>query len=282
VLKQHLLNYLENISGERPDLVEERASALPLFLRQRYSIYSARFFGRKLLLALEGKGRETGSPAEYGKQCDALRATLGSTVVLVLPMLPSYARNRMVQMGIPFIVPGNQAFIPSTLIDLREAFLRASPKGRPTLSPAAQCTIIYHLLCGTLSGISLKEVAKKTGYSPMMMTKVKDELEALQICKSVRTGRSMMLDFTANGQKLWEQVNPHLISPVKRTKWVRWQPSAHSGLLAGMSALSRHTLIADDRLPTYALSLAVFQKFLEKKTIVDCPDADHANARIEI
>jgi hypothetical protein len=127
-----------------------------------------------------------------------------------------------------------------------------------------------------------KEVAQKTHYSPMMTTKVKDELEALQICKSVRSGRSMLLDFMGSGRRLWERVNPYLISPVKRTRWVRWEHPAHRGLLAGMSALSRQTMIADDRLPTYALPLAAFQELLGKGTIVGCPDVEHANARMEI
>jgi len=188
----------------------------------------------------------------------------------------------MVQMRIPFIVPGSQTFIPNALIDLRETFPRAYPKGHQTLSPAAQCTVLYHILRGSLAGIPLKEVAEKTGYSPMMTTKVKDELEALQICKSVRSGRSMTLDFMVAGRQLWDRVNPHLVSPVKRTKWARWEDPAHHGLLAGMSALSRQTMIADDRLPTYALPLAVFQELLEKGTVVGCPDADRAKVRIEI
>ena len=281
-LKQRLLAYLEALSGERPDLVEEQVAALPLFLRQKYTVYSTRIFGRKFLLALEGEDWEPGAPADYGKQCHALGAELGETVVLVLPMLPSYARNRMVQMAVPFIVPGSQTFIPNVLIDLRETFARAHPKGRQTLSPGAQCTLLYHILRGSLAGMPLKAVAQKTGYSPMMTTKVKDELEALQICKSVRSGRTMALDFMGAGRQLWERANPHLVSPVKRTKWARWETPVRRGLLAGMSALSRQTMIADDRLPTYALPLAVFQELLEKGTIVGCPDAECAKVRMEI
>jgi hypothetical protein len=34
-------------------------------------------------------------------------------------------------------------------------------------------------------------------------------------------------------------------SPVKRTKWARWERRANAGLLAGMTALSKQTMIAD-------------------------------------
>jgi len=281
-LKERLLHYIEAISAERPDLAAEAAAGLPLFLRERYRIFSTRLFGRKYLLALEKEDWETGSPGEYEKHVESLKQKLGEPVVLVLPLLPSYARNRMVQMGIPFIVPGSHTFIPNGLIDLRERFPQPASKRRETLSPAAQCTILYHLLRGSLAGIPLKNIAQKVHYSPMMMTKVKDELEAAEICKTVRSGRSMVLDFKAVGRSLWEQAESHLTSPVRKTRWVDWEKPHYPALLAGMSALSRRTMIADDRLPTYALPLTVFQDFLEKGTCSGCRDAENATARIEV
>src|ERR1017187_5971335 len=281
-LKERLLNHLELLSGERPDLAAEAGSALPLFLRKRYAVFSTRLFGRKSLLAVGAEGGEIGSPGEYGKHEEVLKLKLGEPVVLVLPILPSYARNRMVQMGIPFIVPGSQTFIPNSLIDLRERFPQPNSKRRETLSPAAQCTVLYHLLLGPLTEISLKDIAQKVQYSPMMMTKVKDELEAAEICKIVRNGRSIVLDFTATGRALWEQVQPQLTSPIKKKHWVQSAKPGPPALLAGMSALSLRTMIAADRLPTYALPLAVFQDFLERGICTGCHDAEKATARIEV
>lgn len=281
-LKQRLLCHLESIAGEHLDLVAEPAPALPLFLRERYVFFSTRLFGQKFLLALEKKDWESGSPGEYAKHAENLKANLSDLAVLVLPMVPSYARNRMVQMGIPFIVPGSQIFIPNHLIDLRERFPQPNAKRRETLGPAAQCTVLYHLLRGPLAGISLKEIAQKVQYSPIMLSKVKDELETAGICKVVRSGRSLVLEFIATGLPLWEQVQPQLSSPVKKTRWAQWDRPAAPALLAGMSALSRRTMIAADRLPTYALPLAKFQDFLERGVCTDCRDAEHATARIEI
>ena len=116
----------------------------------------------------------------------------------------------------------------------------------------------------------------------MMMTKVKDELEAGEICKIVQSGRSMVLDFKATGRTLWEQVKPQLTSPVKRTRWVQWAKPMEPASLAGMSALSLRTMIAADRLPTYALPLAVFQDSMERGACAGCHNAENATARIEI
>ncbi len=224
-LPEHLLRYLETLSGERPDLGPEEAQQLPLFLRERYALYSARLFGQKSLIAVETENWESGSPAEYGKHEETLRQKLGQPVVLVVPFLASHARNRMVQMGIPFIVPGSQAFLPGRMIDLRERFPRPGPKHRGTLTPAAQCTVLYHLLRSRLDRMPLKDIAEKVRigevhYSPTMMTKVKDELEAAEICKTTRSGRSTVLEFAAAGRDLWKLVEPRLASPVKKVRWV--------------------------------------------------------------
>lgn len=281
-LKDQLLKYWESLTGDRLDLTVEKTSLLPLFLRERYGVFSTHLFGRKSLLALETAGWESGSPGEYRQHADTLKQTLHEPVILVLPALPSYARNRMVQMGLSFIVPGSQTFIPNSLIDLRERFSPTTTKRRETLSPAAQCTVLYHLLRQPLTAISLKEIAQKVRYSPMMMTKVKDELEAAKVCTIARSGRSVVLDFPATGRDLWEQVLPRLVSPVKKTHWIRWETLDQSALLAGMSALSRQSMITDDRLPTYALTHQVFQDFLEQGVCAGCRDAETATARIEI
>jgi DNA-binding MarR family transcriptional regulator len=281
-LKERLLHYLDGFSEEPHDLSSEPASKLPLFLRERYAIFSMRLFGRKALLAVESEPLESRSPGEYRKDAETLRQNLGESVILVVSTLPSHARNRMVQMHVPFIVPGSQAFLPSNVIDLRETFPQPSPKRRETLSPAAQCTVLYHLLRNRLDQIPLKEIATKLHYSPMRMTNVKDELEAAGICEITRHGRSLILSFAATGRALWERVKPRLTSPVRKTRWVRWSNPGYPALLAGISALSKRTMIADDRLPTYALSHGLFQDFLEKGVCTGCRDPEQATLKIEV
>ncbi len=281
-LKDRLLRYLETLSGERLDLLQEEAVRLPLFLRERYSIFSTRLFGKQTVLALEQGPWEVGTPGEYEKHEGVLRSQFGSPVILVLPSVPSHTRNRMVLMGLPFIVPGSQMFLPGTLIDLRERFPQPAAKPRKSLSPAAQCTLLYHLVRKPTNQTSLKELAVRLGYSPMMMTKVKDELEASGICEAERSGRALFLGFKAKGRGLWEVSKPMLVSPVKKAIWVRWPSPGYPALLAGISALSKRTAIADDRLPTYALPNPLFHQFLEKGLMAGCLDAEEANAKIEV
>lgn len=274
---------LRFIRGHRSALsLPSGGSVRPLCLRERYGVFSTRLFGRKFLPALAAEDWEGGLPGEYGKHQETLKLNLGENIVLVLPILPSYARNRMVQMGIPFIITGSQIFLPNTVIDLRERFPQPNATRKKTPDPAAHCTMLYHLLRGSLAGMSLKEIAQKVQYSPIMLSKGKDELEEAGIRKIVRSGRSLVLEFTVAGRTLWEPVQPRPISPVKKTRWVRWDRPAAPALLAGMSALSRRTMITPDRVPTYGWLLAEFQDFLERGVCTGCRDAENATARIEV
>ena len=194
-LIRHLESYLETISGSTPHLRALEAIHLPLFLRNRFTFYSADLFGHPWCLALEDTSCDPGSPGEYEKQATNLHSLLKAPVVFVLSALPSNSRNRMVQKGIPFIVPGNQAFLPSALVDLREHFPAPSVKGRNSLSPTAQLTVLYHLEREPLRGLPLNLIAEKLHCSAMMMSKVKDELEEAGICDVERIGRSVTLTF---------------------------------------------------------------------------------------
>ena len=115
-----------------------------------------------------------------------------------------------------------------------------------------------------------------------MMSKVKDELEAANICRTARAGRSMVLEFTATGGKLWQQLAKELVTPVKRKYWIHWGKRKNQLLLAGMSALSARTMIGDDRLPTYALTLGMLGELLSHGMCEICHDADNATAQVEI
>lgn len=280
-LHQHLLDYLEALSGEQPHLVPEKAAHLPLFLRERYQIQGVNLFGRRFLLAMEKDDWEAGSPGEYETQAEALRTQLGETVVLVLPMLPSYARNRMVRLGIPFIVPGSQLFIPTAMIDLRERFSSPKPERGKRFTPAAQCLVLYHLQNHSLEDMSLRIIAEKIGYSRIMLSKVKDELEAADVCSTLRQGRSIALQFKHHGRQLWERVQSLLSSPVKRTHWLHWEQPGYPALTAGLTALSHRTAISDDRLPTYALPAATFTANLERGIYRGCQGPEEANVRME-
>lgn len=68
----------------------------------------------------------------------------------------------------------------------------------------------------------------------------------------------------------------------QKTRWVQWKNPEYPALLGGISALSRRTMLASDRLPTYALGPKILESRLERGTLIGCHDEEHATARIEV
>jgi len=280
-LRESLVTYLDSVTGERPALRPMAVSALPLFLRERYACYEVRLFGRDYVLAMEGRDWDAGSPAQYETQSRALAAKLGRDVILVLRALSPYSRRRLIRLNIPFIVPESQLFLPLVMIDLRERYAAADNTSGKRLSPTAQLIVISHLLHRIEDDLSLQKIAEKLGCSPMMVTKAKDELEAAGLCDTGRQGRSVVLIFRAQGKVLWHKALPLLASPVLKTCWLRWEHPGYPALLAGITALSQKTMLADDPLPTYALDRESFRANLEGGLYRGCPGPEEATVRME-
>ncbi len=126
----------------------------------------------------------------------------------------------MVHTGVPFIVPGNQLFMPFLMVDLRERFNRLPPAQGKRLSPSTQCILLYHLIKEPIVGVPLRGIAEKVGYSPMMLSRAKYELEAGGLCQTSRKGRSVVLEFHEHGPSLWEHAQSLLSSPIRKTHWI--------------------------------------------------------------
>jgi len=280
---RNLKNYLSSILGSSLELRSFDAKGLPLFLRNRFSFYLTKVLGQPWTLAVEDESWDTGSAGEYEKQAELLRPYFEAPIVFILEEIASNSRNRMVQKGIPFIVPGTQMFLPGALVDLRERFTTPSQKGRISLSPTAQLTLLYHLEREPLSGLPLKSIAEKLHCSAMMLSKVKDELKEAGVCEVERMGRAMAMKFPNSNRTLWDLAQNRLTSPVKKVRWVRWtREPGYPALLSGISALSRSTMLSDDRLPTYAFGPKMLESYLEQGIVIGCRDPDQATAKMEV
>ncbi|MCA9759528.1 MAG: hypothetical protein KDA27_27280 [Candidatus Eisenbacteria bacterium] len=284
-LEERLVDYLTATVGSRPDLGSEttsRSRLLPLFLRERYDLLDLRIFGQGCLLALDQAEGESASPSEYANHAQLLKSILGTPVAIVAERLPAYARNRMVQAGVPFIVPGSQLFLPFMMVDLRERFRSPAPPAGKRFAPTTQCILLYHLLREPISGVSLREVADEVGYSAMNVTRAKDEFVSAGLCHVVRQGRSVVMSFGEKGRELWEEALPRLSSPVRKCHWVRWPKAGHPAIRAGLTALSSRTMIEDDRVPSYALSSEAYRRGRQENSFRSCADPAEADTRLEV
>ena len=273
--------YLQAILGEVPAIKQSQLDVLPLYLRERYQFYQVKLFGRAWTLAIESPDWDMGTPSEYRQQVKTISKIVQDPLVLVLDSITSTVRNRMVRMSIPFIVPGTQVFLPIVFIDISENYATSLPEKGKRLSPTAQVILLYQIQWGHLEELSSKQIASKFGYSEMMISKARSELESNQLCEVTRKGKAIRMLFPDESAILWRRAEAYLSTPVRKRHWIQWDSPVTQAKVAGISALSILSNLAEDDVPTFALKRKDFQFLLERGQLRGCPDSHEAHAQIE-
>ena len=103
---------------------------LPYFLQDTFEVRELTLLDRQILLAIDKRPERQGMANVRG-QMDKLRQLAGIPVVYVSGTLASYERKRLIEQKVPFLVPGNQLYLPDLGIDLREYFRSRPPLRTP-------------------------------------------------------------------------------------------------------------------------------------------------------
>lgn len=280
-INQQLARYLEQILGKPVDLrplPANRLSGLPVFLTSDYHFLEWRWLGELLILAQTESDKVGPSAADLKSVHHLLANQFKCPVVFVYPAMDAYRRNRFVQLGLPFVVPGLQLFIPP-FISLCEQFMRIVKAVK--LSAAAQVAVLYQVYRPQPDGTLLNQWAESLGYSAMTLTKVRDELVAHNLCMREEGAKPRGLRFLHQKRALWDAALPSLRSPAGRTHWVKFQKPPPALRLAGLSALSKHSLLEDDPLPTYACHVNAWKKLIALPSVTEVSHVEEASAHVE-
>jgi len=258
----------------------ERSSGLPQYLRGLYRFFKIDVLGTDCVLMTDtGEAEQT--PAAIGKHLDQVRARHDVAVVYVREAVTSYNRKRLIEQKVPFIIPGNQMYLPMLGIDLREHLKRLREK-KLVFSPATQAFLLHVLMKIGTGTATPAEIAHRLGYSAMTMTRAFDELETADIGEHSVDGKERHLRFTESGKHLWERVLPYLKTPVKKRLYITESMQTRNGILAGLGALARYTMLAETKIPTYAFSANEWKAQIPQGKILEPALPEPGSIEIEL
>ena len=257
-------HYLHEVLGvSAPDAKPwARTNELPYFLRGAFEFSELELLGRPVVLMM-GRAEQKQSLSEVRAWLDKVRALAGQPAVYVTDALASYERRRLIEQKVPFIVPGNQLYLPDLGLDLREYFRQRSRVRGAALSPSAQAVLIAALLHQPWQAEwQPSKMAVALGYTPMTLSRVVKELTATGLATVHTVSRSRWLRMKQPARQTWEQAVPVLRSPVKRTIWVLPEHSAANwpGRLAGLSALACYSMLTEPKWPVRAVTIAQWKE----------------------
>ncbi|ART52415.1 hypothetical protein CBP34_13170 [Acidovorax carolinensis] len=236
-----------------------RRDELPYFLHDAFDFWEVELLGRTVLVAMD-RSRNPSSISDIRLRMDKVSSVAGYPAVYVTNTLASYERKRLIEQKVPFIVPGNQLYLPDLGIDLREYFRQRTNSAQSPISPSAQAMLITALLRPHWNPEwHPSEAAARLGYTSMTLSRAVRELTATGIASVRKVGRAQYLHLEFPPQETWERVRPMLRSPVQRTIWIRHEFGPNlPKRLAGLSALAHHSMLAEPQQPVYAVNRAAW------------------------
>jgi hypothetical protein len=166
---------------------------LPFYLTASYDFSEMSLLGHSCLLISAKKNAEV-TPAEVRRHRELVQKQWTGVCIYVPNEISAYNRKRLMEHHIPFIVPGNQLYLPDLGIVLREHYQKLRNPIKH-FSPSTQAVIINALVHGIKEHFTPSELVKALGYTLMTMTRVFDELESANIGKIKRKGKERWCRF---------------------------------------------------------------------------------------
>lgn len=273
---EQLKKYLSILLGEEIaiDMVNRNELTIfPYHINNAFDFHTTQLYGKKLLL-LKIKNTDF-QIGQIKKQLDQITKVFQEPVVLVVDTMHPMNKKRLIENGIQFIVPEKQLFLPGLLIDLKEdlprkGYLRRTEK----LTPSAQFILLYQILHRNekLEQFTLKELAKKLGYTAMGITKAIAVLEQLELC-TVEGTKEKHIHFNKHLNELWEEAKPYLINPVLKTVFVDELPKL-TLLHSNVMALTEYTNMAPGSQKYYAIEKTIFYALQKNNELINPNEYD--------
>lgn len=245
----------------------EHADRLPFFLRDLYRFYTFPLLDVHCLLMVAREQQEQ-TPAIVRKHLEQVRKHWDAEMIYMHPLVTAYNRKRLIEHKVPFVVPGNQMYLPMLGIDLREHFRKGRPSGS-VLSPATQTLVLHGLFNESEQAFTPSSVAACLGYTAMTLTRAFNELESVGLAEVFMQGRERMLRFKWTKQELWENAKAFMRSPVRKRTYITPPQRNWPGLIAGLTALAHYTFLAPPANPVYAMGAAAFKSLKQKHGLTE-------------
>jgi hypothetical protein len=247
--------YLADVLGESEIKVHrlDAGANLPYYLTDEFRLSKVSLFGRDILLAnpREGNGETSiNRPMQLRKAMDALQNATGKSAAYLCHALAAYERKRLIEQKVAFIVPGNQLYLPTLFLDLREHSLMPRVRRPSHLTPTTQAFFLtaLQLVNEKDPSIAAAAIGRMLQITPTSVTRaVRDLCAADLITDEGTVNRNNYFKLAGTPAEMWKRAQSLLKSPVKRRVWASIQltKGVLQGPQAGITALGKKTMLSE-------------------------------------
>jgi len=226
-----------------------KANNLPLYLWNGYDLIVLAILSTQCLLA---RPKETANLTALRKQCGQLKKLTGLDCVLCLDSARIYTKEKLLSEGIPFVIAGQQIYMPFLGVVLSQSGMRDIPN-KERISFSTQKLILTAIYDGWKQ-MTLTEAAKALGVSKMSITRCFDEMQSLGLQIIKHEGKMRRFVWEGGSLALWESARPFLRRPVAQEYRLGERIEISCAKLGGMSAVCHYSILTDNPYTTYAIT----------------------------
>lgn len=227
------------------------AADLPLYLAKAASYRLCACNGVDFIAA---KVDQEVSLPELKRIVSQVSTRAGMPVVLVA-QIDARQRKALVSQGIPFVVPGRQAFLP--MLGFVTSAKREPLPLAKVLAPGAQAALVA--LAANPGLRTSGELMRVTGMPSSSVSRALDDLARRGLVSKSKNGREVAISRIGNRNDFVKGAIGCLRNPVVRAAYTRRGKQVDLLPLAGESALSQRSMLAVPRIEQRAISRKDFK-----------------------
>ena len=243
---ENALERLLHIPCEEKDFTD--TEALPLFLRGAYLLKVLRIAGVSFLSALPIEKVNLAAMRKHRKN---LMEITGMECAFRLETISAYAKQKMLEEGIPFIIEDKELYLPFLGMVLNN---KRKEKTLPVRISYQTQRMLLTILYKGIADATVTEMAKVLDISKMSVSRCFDELEAFKLGMIEDNGKAgRHVRWNKTKRELWEAVRPFLRNPVEKEIFLDCIPPWPLPK-SGLTAIRHFSMLADNSFATYAIT----------------------------
>jgi len=254
------------------------ARSLPAYLRGQYEFFEGTLNDTHILFL---KSDQEPAPSVAMKHERAVHASWDQPVAFAFNRISPRNRQRMIQEGLAFVVPGSQVYLPYLGATLRERY-RTRSQDLDVLRPSAQL-LLLSVLSRRMPASTPTGFSHHLGYSAMAMGQAVDQLESSGLVDTRKAGHERLVSLASDPADIWARAQPLLRSPVRRRRYLSTAPShVPDAMVCGLSALASYSMLAESTVPAVALSALRAKGLFESLPSCELHTANDAGYEVEV
>ena len=240
-----------------------KRSRLPLYISEGYDFKTATIGSRKCVVATPKE--ELPMLPTVKKQVAKIQTQEKEPVVLQLKSISNYKKQSLIDNNIAFMTD-KQVYLP-----FLGAYLEDETETKKLTSKfmfSTQQLFLFYMYAKETK-MYISDAVKTLPLTSMTLSRATKQLEQTGLFEVFKDGVSKVIESKMPKRKLFEKAKPYLLSPVKSKGYIDTTKIMDDMVLAGVSALSKCTMLGEPRVVTYATLEKSFNKDLLIDDLID-------------